>query len=610
MIGGRSGARRGRCAMFGKAVRRAAVLAASLALVLSGSGCAIIPMGGTPASYRDVVKGDPLRKPYVRVIAMPPRKEWSPRQVVAGFLAAMAAVDDSRYAVARQYLVEEVARTWRPEVGVTIYDKGTLDAQPPAEDTTESIVTLKGTVTGAIDIEGKYRAEATPQGRALEQPFRLVKQPQGWRITQVPDGLLLSEDDVRRSYRSVKLYYLDHRREGLVADEVRIPVDPSVDFAESMLRRLLEGPTSTLSDAVTNALPAGTELLGISTEDDRIIVDLNSAATNAISADRGGVEAMAAQIGWTLDQLTERWEIEIRVNGEPFYPGGSSLLVRYDDYGRYDPWLSPERKPVYLVRDGALHVLANEGEPEPVPGVAGRADAVGPDVAISGSDAARVAMLSEDRRSINVAELAPTGQWARWITGTDLTRPSWDRYDNLWTVDRVGKRESRVLRHDGTRQTRVAAPWLEAVGVREMRVARDGVRVAAIVEDEQGVHVRVGTILVKGSEIRMVNPRTVLTAVEGEEIVDIVWRDATTLLVLTGGKAGRGLQAISVTGGVAETYKSAACINTLSALGDRVLAGARCAEDSKPQVLAWDATKQAWIPLLSVPAVGPRLPLD
>ncbi|WP_131815522.1 LpqB family beta-propeller domain-containing protein [Thermostaphylospora chromogena] len=587
-------------------------MAAALALVLSGSACAIIPMGGAPASYRDVVKGDPLRRPYVRVIAMPPRKEWTPRQVVAGFLSAMAAVDDPRYAVARQYLVEEAARTWRPEVGVTIYDKGTLgDQPPPAEDATEETVTLKGTVTGAIDIEGKYRAEATPQGRALEQSFRLVKQPQGWRITQVPDGLLLSEDDVRRNYRSVKLYYLDHRREGLVADEVRIPVNPSVDFAESMLRRLLEGPTSTLSDAVTNALPAGTELLGVSTEDDRIIVDLNSAATNAISADGGdGVEAMAAQIGWTLDQLTERWEIEIRVNGEPFYPSGGSLVVRYDDYGRYDRWLNPEHKPVYLVRDGALHVLVNEGEPEPVPGAAGRADELDPDVAISGSEPARVATLSGDRRSIDVAELAPNGQWARWITGTDLTRPSWDRYDNLWTVDRVGERESRVLRHDGTRQTRVAAPWLEAVGVREMRVARDGVRVAAIVEDEQGVHVRVGTILIKGSETRMVNPRTVLTAAEGEEIVDIVWRDATTLLVLTGGKAGRGLQAISVTGGVAETYKSAACINTLSALGDRVLAGARCAEDSKPQVLAWDATKQAWIPLLSASAVGPRLPLD
>lgn len=588
-------------------------VASALALAVTLTGCAIIPVGGNPASYRDVVKGDPLRKPYVRVIATPPRPEWSPRQVVVGFLAAMASVDDPGYAVARQYLMPGAAHAWRPEVGVTVYDKGTIPEQPvPADDVTEVNVTLKGTVTGVIDGEGRYSAEATPGGRQLSQTFTLVRQPQGWRITEVPDGLLLSEDDVRRSYRAVKLYYLDHHRKGLVVDEVRIPVNPSSDFAESILKRLLAGPTAGLRDAVSNALPAGTELLDISTEDDKIIVDLNHAATNAISAEEGGdaVEAMAAQIGWTLDQLTERWDIEVRVHGEPYYSTGGTLDISYERYGRFDPWLNPERTTGYVVQGGALHSLNSEGDPEAVPGVAGQPGGAGTALAISGAPQPKVATLGKGGRAVMVTQLVQNGQWQEWISGTNLTRPSWDRHDAVWTVDRLGPRSSRVLRHDGRRQTRIPAPWLEGVGVRDLRVARDGVRVAAVVEDELGVHVWVGLVVVKGGQIRLAHPRTLATAAEGEQILGIAWRDATTLLVLASGKAGREIRSISVTDGIAESFKADACITSITALGDRVLAGARCADDNEPEVLSWDPAKQAWAPLLSTPATTPRLPLD
>ncbi|MCG5218450.1 GerMN domain-containing protein [Streptosporangium soli] len=305
----------------------------ALALVWAGASCAVIPTGGPPVSYEEQVQGDPLRKPYVRVVATEPRSEWTPQQVVSGFLNAMASLDDPGWKIARKYLTAEAARGWRPQVGVTVYDKGQIVKVPlPPDDAMETEVTLKGAVTGSIDGEGKYRARSRPGGESNLQSFPLIKTPQGWRITEVLNVLLLTEADIRRSYRPVKLYYLDHLQKGLVVDEVRIPVDPAQDFAESMVRRLLDGPTGTLKDAVSNALPAGTELRRVFTEDDKIIVDLNEAAANAISSGaRGGaVDAMAAQIGWTLNQLTERWEVEVRVNGEPFYPDGSALRVGFD----------------------------------------------------------------------------------------------------------------------------------------------------------------------------------------------------------------------------------------------------------------------------------------
>lgn len=591
--------------------RAGAAAGVALALALTGSACAVIPLGGNPASYREIVKGDPLRKPYVRVVAVPPRPEWTPKQVVTGFLSAMASVDDPGYTVARQYLYGAAAQTWRPDGTVTVYDKGVLgNAPPPPKDATETGIMLKGMITGTIDPEGKYRAVEGAEDTLKD--FRLVKTPQGWRIKDFPDGLLLTEDDIRRSYRPVKLYYLDHLQKSLVVDQVRVRVDPSSDFAETMLQRLLRGPTSGLKSAVSNALPAGTRLLGISTEDDKIIVNLNEAATNAISTgpDRDAVSAMAAQIGWTLDQLTERWDVEIRVNGEPYYQDGGALRVGFDRYGSFDQWLNPGRTATYFFDKGALHSLNQEGEPSPVPGVAGHPGADHTEPAVSGGARPVLATLTKGGSAIATAPLAEGSHWEQRITGTNLTRPSWDRYDNIWTVDRVGPRASRVLRFDGKTQTKVSAPGLESVEVRDMRVARDGVRLAAVVTTDTGTEVQVSTITVNGSETTIADPEPLVTAVEGQQIVDIAWQDSTTLLVLTGSKAGKEVLAVDVTDGTSESIKADARITSITALADRILAGAEDTGDDEPELLYLDPVKQTWTPLTKTPATTPLLPLD
>ncbi|WP_111168666.1 LpqB family beta-propeller domain-containing protein [Spongiactinospora gelatinilytica] len=580
----------------------------ALAAVAAGSGCATIPTG-SPAEFEEGVQGDPLRKPYVRMIAIPPRPEWGPAQVLEGFLAAMAAVDDPGWSVARRYLTGDAARSWRPNVRVTVYDKGVI--KPPGQlpdNAREARVTLQGTRVGAINDEGKYSAELEPQG-GLIQEFKLVKEPTGWRIGEVPHGLLLTEADIRRSYRKVKLYYLDSTKRGLVVDEVRVPLDPKIDFAESIVRRLLKGPTATLREAVRNALPAGTRLRGVWTEDDKVIVDLNEAAANAISSGGGDdVDAMAAQIGWTLNQLTERWEVEIRVNGDPYYASsGTPLRVGYDRYGHFDPWLTGGVRDTYVMANGALHTVGAEGKLTPVAGQAGQPGEAHIDPAVA-AQGRTVAALNADGDAIEVAPLAQGGQWRRWITGENLTAPSWDRYDTVWTVARVGERSSRVYRHDGTRQVRVAAAGLETVGVQNLRVARDGVRVAAVVEDQAGVHVKVGIIMVQASGTQIVNLQTLATAADGQKIVDIAWRDATTLLVLTSSKSGQEIIAVSVTDGTSEPFKADARIDSITAFEDRIIAGVMDPEEGKSEVLYWDS-KGAWVPLLKNPATSPALPL-
>jgi hypothetical protein len=584
----------------------------ALAMTWAGTSCAIIPTGGTPASYSEIVEGDPLRKPYVRMVATPPRPEWSPENVVKGFLAAMASVDDPDWSVARQYLTDEAARTWHPQLGVTVYDyeeKSRFAKVTVPENATKTQVILKGVQIARIDEDGRYSATLKPEAETW--PFALVKGPRGWRISDVLNGLMLTEADVRRGYRPVKLYYLDHQRKGLVVEEVRVPLDPSADFAESMVRWLLNGPTSKLKNVVSDAVPAGTTLRRVWTEDDKIIVDLNEAATNAISSSAGAdaVEAMSAQIGWTLNQLTERWEVEIRVNGEPFYPDGRPLRVGFDRYGHFDPWLNASPTRAYFLKNGALQELNTDNEFQPVAGQAGQPGVEHEHPAVSGAARPRVAALTPGHDAVEVASLATGGRWERWITGKNLTAPSWDRYETVWAVDRLGKRSSRVLRHNGEQQLRVSAPGLETVNVRSLRVARDGVRVAVLAEDDSGVHVRVGTITVEGENTRIEGLRDFAEAAPGEDIVDIAWRDATTLLVLTGSKSGKEVLAISVTDGTTESFKADGLITSITALEDRILAGAEDPEENRRQLLQWDPVKSTWAPLIKESGTAPVLPL-
>nr|BFE86719.1 hypothetical protein GCM10020093_093200 [Planobispora longispora] len=174
---------------------------------------------------------------------MPPNPEWTPEQVVMGFRAAMASVDDTSYAVARQYLTGAYAKEWNPGSGVTVYQQSTTDdeVEPVDEGDTEVRVTLKGAVIATINDRGLYR----PSGGPLDEPFTLVKEgDKGWRISAGPDGLLLSEPDVKRAYRLVDLYFLDSRREGLVIEQVQVPLNPASTFAKAIVERLLEGPSA------------------------------------------------------------------------------------------------------------------------------------------------------------------------------------------------------------------------------------------------------------------------------------------------------------------------------------------------------------------------------
>ncbi|GAA4222030.1 LpqB family beta-propeller domain-containing protein [Streptosporangium album] len=549
----------------------------AVALAWGGAACSVIPTGGKAIAVDNERKGNPLGEPYVRVIAMPPSAGWSAEEVVTGFRAAMASVDDPSREVARKYLTDDFAKKWNPRSKVTVYKQD--EYVPADEGEKESRVTLKGTWTATIDQDGRY----WPMNTTLNEPFTLVKGPNGWRISSAPDGLMLSEADVDRAYLKVDLYFLDSAWKGLVVDQVRVPIDPSSNFAKTTVERLLKGPSSLLRKAVNSAFRPGTELIDVTTEDNRVVVNL----TKPVDSDR--VVPMSAQLAATLSELTNGgWGFEVRVKGEPYY-SDTTLQIEAQAQSDFDPWMTPGEVHPYYLAGGALWLLGRENVGRQVQG--GMDDTrTRPAISYQG----QVAVLSKDGAKISVAPLAAGGQWRDWITGGSLTPPSWDRYDTLWTVDRPSDHSSAVLRmgNDG-KQYRVTAPDLDTVYVTSLKVARDGVHIAVVVKDGMEEQVKIGTIVGRDGDTRITDLQSVVSGDGGQTIKDIAWKDGRSLYVLTGKSELLEASASDEPKSLASNSR----IETITALDGSLLAGAKD-DNGNRQVLSWNRNSAKWEPVV------------
>ncbi|MFF5209360.1 LpqB family beta-propeller domain-containing protein [Streptosporangium sp. NPDC000396] len=557
--------------------------AAGLAVTLTCAGttaCSVIPIGGRSIiGVDDVRKGNPLGDPYARVVAVSPSPDWTAEEVVTGFRAAMASVDDPRRDIARKYLTDDFAKKWDPQSGVTVYKQTEAPRKQQGSDANQVTVTLNGTVTATVGQDGRYQ----PSGGSREVPFTLAKGPKGWRISSAPNGLLLSEADVDRAYLKVDLYFLDSARTGLVVDQVRVPIDPTSNFAKTTVKRLLKGPSGLLKNAVNSAFESGTELNDVFTENNRVVVDL----TKRVDSEQ--IIPMSAQLAGTLAELTKGgWGFEIRVNGEPYYSSDSPLLVDAQQHSRFDPWLAPgEVHPFYLADGALLQLRENTGQP--VLGKAGEKDGTRTHPAIS-DQGQQVAALSKDGKTVSVAPLTQGGEWQPWVTGDKLTPPSWDRYHTLWTVNRSSDHSSKVLRRDENQQYEVSAPDLDTTDVKALKVARDGVHVAVVTRnglDEE--EVLIGTVIGQGSYTRITALQTVVPPDGKQTIEDIAWKDGKTLYVLTG---KFNLLEASVTA-EAKSLASYSGIQSITALDGSLLAGAKD-EDGNLQVLSWNHNSAKW----------------
>ncbi len=151
----------------------------------------------------------------------------------------------------------------------------------------------------------------------------------------------------------------------------------------------------------------------------------------------------------------------------------------------------------------------------------------------------RIAAVSTAGGTVFVApssETTPLSKVTRVVAdGTDVLRPQYDMFGDLWLVDRT-KSGARVLVVRGRHVRTLDVPGVTGANVAAFAVARDGSRIAVAYAGNPAPALRVvdilrtdeGIVSGPGSSHVFSDGRS-----DGARIVDLGWRDPATLAVLT-----------------------------------------------------------------------------
>lgn len=543
--------------------RLVAVVVASASLAacasLPSSFTAQVPTSG-PIKQGDQVGVDPEDQ-FIRVIARAPLPGMSPEEIVQGFLDASASFDDD-HAVARAYLTPAASRAWDTNAGVTVYEG------VPALTALGAAVSFTAPHAGSIEPNGRYLV-ASP-GSEVRTTFFLDEVGGEWRISRVPEGLLLSQVDVDRAFRSFDVYFFDPEFRTLVPDPRMIPVI-GPGLATALVRRLIAGPTDWLQPAVRTGFPAavGLNIDAVPIEAGVAQVDLTPSFADVDDQTR---TAISQQLVWTLRQLPEVEAVSITAAGQPVVVPGAPNPQPRASWPEVDPNAMPGGSVGYVTRPEGVVRLGID-EVAPVPGAAGEGETTLIDIAVA-LDSSSVAGIDTDG-AVWRARLAAGAPMIRIREEGRAVSLAYDGSDDVWVVDAEGGLVA--VSPDGTSRAVSVEGLTGRAQLRAAVPSRDGTRAALIIRRGPRSEVllaRVDRSTLSPSGLRIEEPVRVESRLA--EVVDVAWSGADTLTVLGSESAG-SLQVFEIDlarGATLPVGSPEAPVNVGAAPGLRTLVGA------------------------------------
>ena len=409
--------------------------------------------------------------------------------------------------------------------------------QPRTLDT----VTLKGQLVGQLKADRTYLARDT----TLEVDFHLVQENGEWRIDKPPPGLMVAEYSFTSFYQPYDLYFVGNGR-SLVPDHIYLPaLSNPANVASALMKALLKGPSDWLKPAVTSAIPPNTSLSvdSVTITDGIAEVPLSDSVLALPDPQRS---LLAAQIVYTLKQVGGVKGVLIKANQQPYRVPGSdptSLTISVDAFPPdIDPVPFVSEDQLYAVDGGAVkrvRTTANKPALEALEGSLGkggyRVDAVA--VSVTNTE---LAVTTDRRTTLRRASIA-TGEPDKprtLLSGvTDLLRPQFTRYGEIWAIGRQGGLQRMWLStNDKAVEIKTSVLRDPNRPVTAFKISPDGTRMALVRTNGTARELGLARIIRSDNKIMVDGWQPLNTAQSSmppiRTITDVAWLDATELLVL------------------------------------------------------------------------------
>ncbi|MFC4375278.1 MtrAB system accessory lipoprotein LpqB [Nocardia halotolerans] len=469
--------------------RSAALLAPVLAGLLALAGCASLPESSAPQALGTINRAPTSQGPP------PPLPGRDADLLISDFLAA-SADPNNRHAAARQYLRPEASADWNDEASTVIVDRADTLRESRSENKASYVIRARK--VGELSRDGAYRAT---EGM-LENKIEMTKVDGEWRITALPDGVVMESIAFDKTYRRYVLYYVDPGSSMLVPDPRWISA-PRDQLTERLIGLLAAGPQPTIAPVVRNQLADPVALRGPITkannEPGEVGVGIGGVRIDFTGL--GGLgprerELFAAQVVMTLSGADILGPYVLLADGKPlderFAERGWSV-TDLDQYSASAP--GQNRVGLHALRGGSLVQVTPDGivTPSGSFGEATNLESVG--ISADGQFVAAVADTGrpapEPGRTLLIGNYGAKAFGV--VEATSIARPSWTADGGAaWTV-LDGERVIRAVTDRATGNVSLQDVDTSALfdstdelraPISEVAVSRTGVRAALIADGE------------------------------------------------------------------------------------------------------------------------------
>jgi hypothetical protein len=482
-----------------RSVVRTVASVAALTVAMLLAGCVGIPShsgvnpGPLVKNGQDAAPAD---------IPLGPRPNASKTEMINDFLqAATSAVGN--YAVAREFLTAKAAQSWVPTKSVLVREK---PASP--EDVGDNVVDYAVTTNASVNALGIYVEQGTDATQTLSYNF--VKVNGQWRISDLPDGIVLSRTSFETAFASYPVYFFDPDFRYLVPDVRWFPSGSTVE--DRIVTALIAGPTAWLQQGVVaSAIPAGVQR-------GSPIVVRNSAAVVDFSA---SAAATKPQVRGRMRQQLEESLRGAGITSVSMTARGAPLA--FPDSSDSHAVVAVPSQAAPLIQKGKQFGFFPGLQP--IGGISAQ---------IVGLNATAATL---DRGQATAAVLAKLGVY--FVTGSaqklvdsrpGLIAPSIDTFGYVWSVPASDPAAIQVSGADGVAH-QVASGLPSDATVVALDVSHDGTRVLIYLSTTTGPRLLVaGVIRRAGIPTSLGDPFDL--PVSTDNPIDATWVDPTTVAAL------------------------------------------------------------------------------